>query len=97
MTDTAQHAFTTSYTTTDGTRFDITADRGTQAVGFSTGNPLPMTDPGTGALGITGPTGEAITVRLTPGVISMLRSLLLAAEGIMDSRDPALDQRPPRD
>lgn len=94
MTTTTTHIYEATYTTPHGDRFEVAADRGVQAIGRASLQPLNSTESGPGWLTVTGADRGSVKVALTPGVVVMIRDLLESASGVMDSRLVENDRRP---
>jgi hypothetical protein len=94
MTATPAHVYESTYTSPYGDRFEAAADRGVQAIGHGSRQPLNATEPGPGWLTVTGTDRGSVKVALTPGVIAMIRNLLETTSDVMDSRLVENDRRP---
>lgn len=81
------NAFKATYTSIDGTTFEVRATRGTQAVGKFSGQPLDATEYGAVVLAVSG-----TVVFSQDSDLDAVLSLLSQADTIAHSRDVNNDQ-----
>lgn len=89
-------AYSAVYFLTNGARINVSAIRGTQATGRTTGNPLDATEFGQVTLGIDEPGGEhhaSITITNLDDA-DAINTLFRVAKQIADSRDVTADKLP---